>query len=128
MTSCPATVHFRLYPYATFNAVTVLRDSNGDPVDLSGYKALMHIRREIEDADPVFTLSSETTPDPGIELGGATGSITLYLSPAQTAAPVVQSDGEMWVHDLLLEAPSGQIDRTYQGTIIVVPAVTRGEP
>lgn len=128
MTSCPATVHFRFYPYASFTATTVLQDSSGDPVDLSGYKALMHIRREVEDEVPLFELSSESSPTPEIELGGATGAITLKLSPEQTAEPSVQSEGEMWFHDLLLESPSGQVDRTYQGTVVVVPAITRGTP
>lgn len=127
MTVCPATVHFRLYPYASFTEVTTLRDSNGDPVDLTGYTALMHIRREIEDEEPLFTLDSESMPA-GIVLGGVDGTIELRLTNEQTATPSVQWDGEMWVHDLLLSAPSGDVERTYQGFITVTPAVTRPAP
>lgn len=116
-----------MYPYASFTEVTTLRDSEGEPVDLTGYKALMHIRRDIEDAEPLFTLDSESMPA-GIILGGTDGTIELRLTSEQTATPTVQWDGEMWVHDLLLTSPSGDVERTYQGFITVTPAVTRPEP
>lgn len=123
-TSCPATVHFRIYPHATFSETVTLRDSDGVLVNLTGASALMHIRREIDDTTPVFTLSS-TGVTPAIVLGGALGTIAITLANTVTDDPVVDWDGEVWVHDILLTNSLGSVERTFQGTVTVLPGVTR---
>ena len=70
MTTRPATVNFRLYPYATFTETTTLLDSEQAPIDLTGRSALMHIRRDREDdpkawdVDTLFGIANSlgTTP------------------------------------------------------------------
>lgn len=127
MTTRPATVNFRLYPGATFAERTVLKDGAGVPLDLTGYTALMHVRRELEDETPLFTLTSEGA-SPTITLGGVAGTIDLDLTPTATGAPVVDWDGEVWVYDLLLTnatASPAVVDRVFQGRIFVFPGVTR---
>jgi hypothetical protein len=121
-TTIPATVNFRLYPHATFSEVQTLRDSDGNPIDLSGHSALMHFRRDREDQEPLFALSSGAG---GITLGGTAGTIALNISAADTGTPQWDSDGEVLYHDILLTAPSGFVARTYQGVVIVLPGITR---
>lgn len=65
-------------------------------------------------------------------LGGVNGTIDLLLTPDKTAllvSPgVVDWDGEVWVHDILLTnspADPDSVDRIYQGRITVRPGVTR---
>ncbi len=128
MTTRPATVNFRLYPYATFTETTTLLDSEQAPIDLTGRSALMHIRRDREDTTPVFTLS---TADGSIALGGEDGTIVLSIPAADTAptlTPPIDPEGEVWYHDLLLTDPSttpATTERTYQGILVVLPGVTR---
>ena len=122
----PATLNFHLYPYATFSEEQVLKDADGVPLDLSGCTALMHIRRERADAEPLYALSTATGE---IVLGGVEGSISIKLPADETGAAVLlDPDGEGWVHDILLtyggEDPP-TVDRVYQGAVFVHPAVTR---
>lgn len=126
MTTRPATINFYMYPHASFSEITTLKDSAGDPVDLTGRTALMHIRRNLEDTTPVYVLS---TTDGTIVLGGVDGTITLSLSALETAEPLVEWEGESWVHDLILTiTATGYAERTYQGAIFVMPGSTRPAP
>lgn len=126
MTMRPATINFHLYPYATFSETQVLKDADGTPIDLTGYTAVMHIRRERSDPDPLYTLSTATGE---IELGDTDGSIVITLAASTTEdAQLLDPDGEAWVHDILLTNPAdtpATVDRVYQGVIFVHPAVTR---
>lgn len=124
-TTRPATINFRLYPDATFSEQQTLLDSDGEPVDLSGRSARMHIRRDRDDYDFVFEL---TTENGGIALGDD-GSIQLSISADQTypeLAPAIDRDGEQWFHDLLITTPGAVpvVDRLYQGRVLVFPGVT----
>lgn len=126
MTTRPATINFALYPYATFVEEQVLRDCDGDPIDLTGYHARIHIRRERDDPSPLFDLSSD--PDGGITLGGDKGTIRIRIPHTETAKiKLADPDGEMWVYDLLLTdtAHTPSVSRVFQGSITVYPAVTR---
>lgn len=124
MTVRPATINFKLYPYATFSEKTILKDGDDEPMDLTGYSARMHIRRNIDDADTLFDLTSEGA-SPDIVLGGADGSIEFSIAASATDdVPGIDWDGETWVYDLLLSS-GGNVDRVYQGRIVVLPGVTR---
>lgn len=125
MTTRPATVNFHLYQHATFSETQVLRDADDNPIDLTGYRARMQVRRERADADTLFDLDSDFDD---IVLGGTDGSITLTLTHQQTGAvSLVDPDGETWAHDILLtdDSTPPNVDRIYQGVIFVHPGVTR---
>lgn len=122
MTTQPASINFKMYTGATFEEVVTLTDSAGDPLDLTGKEATCHIRREKEDAVPVFSLTS--TPAAGLTVGGVLGTVTLSLTAVQTGTVLVDIDGETWVYDLLLDDGT-TVERAYQGYIFVFTGVTR---
>jgi hypothetical protein len=104
----------------TWRPILTIQDSGGDPVDLTAYTARMHVRESIDSPTPLLALTSG--PDPGgITLGGAAGTLALYLSATATAALV-------WSHaiyDLEIESPSGDVTRLLKGEIEVNREVTR---
>lgn len=103
---------------AAFEPILTWKDSAGTLVNLSGYTARMHMRERYDSTTPFIIL---TTENGGITLGGAAGTITLYISPANTAA-IAASGG---VYDLELIPASGKTRRIFQGKIIISEEVTR---
>lgn len=84
------------------------------PVDLTGYTAQMQIRAYPLSSTVLFDASAD------LVLGGTAGTITLTITPAQTA-------GFTWwqgVYDLILTAPGGAVTRLLEGTVNVSPGVT----
>lgn len=88
------------------------------PVDLTGCTARMHVRSEIK--SPVVLLDL-TTANGGITLGGATGTVDIYLTDEQTAA-ITWATG---VYDLEVEFANGDVRRLLAGLVSVSPEVTR---
>jgi hypothetical protein len=88
------------------------------PVDLTGYTAAMMIRQNINDPNPVISLSS---PSNGIVLGGTAGTITITISPSMTS-PL---NPGMYVYDLKIIDSNGNPQRLLQGPVTVSAAVTR---
>ena len=86
--------------------------------DLTGYAARMQIRQWVDAPTALVTL---TTENGGITLGGAAGTINLYLSAVATAA-FGWTEG---VYDLELIAPNGDVSRKLYGDVSVDPEVTR---
>jgi hypothetical protein len=89
------------------------------PVDLTGYTARMQARESQEATAVLVELATENG---GITLGGAAGTIDLYISATATAAFTWTSA----VYDLELIAPNGDVLRKVEGSITVRPEVTRG--
>lgn len=78
----------------------------------------MQIRGVIDDAAPLITL---TTENDGITLGGAAGTIELYISDADTAA-ITWTSG---VYDLEIVLANGDVRRLLFGPVAVTQEVTR---
>ncbi|HXH24529.1 MAG TPA: hypothetical protein VNI78_04720 [Vicinamibacterales bacterium] len=93
-------------------------DEAGQPVDLTGYTARMQARER--HGSPTVLLEL-TTENGGIQLGGPSGTITLSMSAAQTAALTWRRG----VYDLELVSPAGVVTRLIEGVITVVPEVTQ---
>lgn len=93
-------------------------NTNGVPVNLTGYTARMMCRESFDSETPFLTL---TTENGGIALGGALGTIDILATAAQTAA-LTKLVG---VYDLELVAPGGQVYRKLQGSVTVSREVTR---
>jgi hypothetical protein len=62
---------------STFNIELQYKDSNGNPIDLTGYSGKMQIRSNYADNNPTtyVTLSSSLNPDgTGLNFGGSAGT------------------------------------------------------
>lgn len=102
---------------ATFERVFTFYNQDGTtPFDLTGYSARMQIRRDI---DATTTLLDLTTENGRIALGGAEGTITLTLTPGETAA--LTDDG---VYDLEISTAEA-VYRVLKGAFRLDPEVTR---
>lgn len=66
---------------ATYRQQFVYKDDAGDPIDLTGWSAAMMIRQQIEDEDPLISL----TDSDGITLGGVAGTIDVVISAEETS-------------------------------------------
>ena len=101
----------------TFTRVLTWKDSNGTPIDLTGYTARMQLRKTIESSVAAVSL---TTENGGIDLGDAAGTITITIAATATAN-LIESE---YAYDL--ELISGSIvKRPVQGKITISKEVTR---
>lgn len=88
------------------------------PVDLTGCTARMQIR---EDEDGSTILYELTTENSKIILGDIAGTIEVIISDEDSAA-FTWDNG---VYDLEIEFTDGTVRRWSQGSVIVLPNVTR---
>lgn len=115
----PAKLKLTIYQGATFRKrLTWKAGTPAVAVDLTGCTARMQVREEIDSEDALVSL---TTANGGIALGGAAGTIDLYISDEDTAD--MTWEGGVW--DLEIEHPSGEVTRLAEGSISVSPEVTR---
>lgn len=103
---------------ATFRKTFVWKDSNEDPVDITGYSARMQIRRKLTSTTAEH---SATTENDGITLGQTAGTIAVEI-PAEDTAAFEFTKG---VYDLELVDPQGVVTRLVQGGVEVSKEVTR---
>lgn len=88
------------------------------PYDLEGYTARMQIRKDVYASDVLATL---TTENGCISIDGGTGSITITMTDAQTAA--IERSG---VYDIELVSPGGaSVDKPIRGDFELRLEVTR---
>lgn len=119
MSAAPVKLPLKFYQGATFRKVVTWKAGDpAVPVDLTGCTARMHVRAKLEDAAPLLAL---TTEDGGIVLGGAAGTVTIFVSDAGTAAITWVSG----VYDLEIEFTNGDVRRLIYGTVTVSKEVTR---
>lgn len=88
------------------------------PVDLTGCTARMQIRATITAAEVLHEL---TTENGGLTLGGTAGTITMYISPIQTA--LMAWTAGVW--DIEIITSAGDVNRLLYGPVTVSPEVTR---
>ena len=119
----PAKLKFTIYQGATFRKrLRWTSKATGAPLDLTGCKARMQVRAEIESTEVLLEL---TTENGGIELGGTAGTVDLYIGATATAA-ITWTSG---VFDLEIIHPGAlpdDVTRLAQGPVSVSPEVTRG--
>lgn len=103
---------------ATFELTITWNDSNGDPINLTGYTARMQVRETYSSSSTIISLTQAS----GITLGGAAGTIAILISATTTAALTAPFSG---VYDLELVSGAGVVTRVLQGAAVVTPEVTR---
>lgn len=105
---------------ATFNPTITWKDEAETPVSLVGYTARMQVRTNYADSG-VAIIISLTTENGRITLGGAAGTIELFIDADDT-------DGlpsGTHKYDLELESNDGTVVRLLKGNFKVDPEVTR---
>lgn len=103
---------------ATFQLNLVYKDSNGAPIDISGYTARMQVRRTYDAPTPLLSL---TTENGCITLGGVAGTVAVE-APADMTDNLPAKTG---VYDLELVSPSGVVTRLIRGETTISPEVTK---
>ena len=103
---------------ATFELEVVYKNDAGVPINLTGYSAALQVRQNYYDDTALVTL---TSPSGGIVITGATGTIDITMSAAQTAS----LDEGNYVYDLEIYSSGGNVTRLIQGQFTVSPEVTR---
>lgn len=69
---------------ATFAQQLIWQQSDGEPVDLSGYAARMQIRPSVRSADVLLELNTENG---GLALWGSDGSVTIAIDELVSELP-----------------------------------------
>lgn len=118
----PAKLKLTIYQGATFRKRLRWSDkATSTPIDLTGCTARMQVRAEKESPTALLSLSTENG---GIALGGAAGTVDLYVGATATAAITWESG----LFDLEVVHPGAlpdDVTRLAEGSISVSPEVTR---
>ena len=100
----------------TFQRTLTYKDSNGDPIDLSGYTAALQVRKDYN-SPAVVSLTHSS----GLTLGGAAGTIAIVINATATAALEAQTH----YYDLVITSSGGIATRILEGKFDVVQGITR---
>lgn len=103
---------------ATFTYNLIWKDSDGSPIDLTGYTARMQVRKNYNTSDTLLDL---TTENGAITLGGSLGTIAVVGAADDTSA----IDARTGVYDLELVSAGGTVTRLIEGKVTINPEVTR---
>lgn len=95
----------------SFEKILTMRDSNGNPVNLTGYTAKMKIKRSTK-SETIYELN---TTNNRIQLGGTSGNITLTLTAAETASVPFGR----YIYDLILTDSLGKTYEFATGQIFI---------
>lgn len=123
---------------ADFSLTHVVRDSSGDPVDLTGYSARLGIREnDINGARCARLTNDSDTIGGTLELGGVEGTVAIALTAQQTLAlradilvydyarsVAPRKRKVRFVYDLELVDPAGGVTRELEGEITLYREVT----
>ena len=96
----------------------VYKDSAGTAINLTGYTAAMQFRLTVDATTAAISLTQAS----GITITGATGTLAIRATAAQTGA---LDDSAKYVYDLEITSPAGIVTRLIQGIASVSSEVTR---
>lgn len=91
-----------------------------EPFDLTGYTARMQVRRTIESASAIVTLTTENL---GLEINPTAG--TTNLIKISMSASVTASISTSGVYDLEIIDNVGFVSKVVKGAFNLIPEVTR---
>lgn len=109
---------------ATYDITIAYKDSNNNPIDLTGFGGRMQIRPSIGSTTTYLCLSSSLQPDgTGLEFLSPTtsGSIRVYISAASSSLLTF----DQAVYDLEI-ASGSYVNRILQGGVKLSKEVTTG--
>jgi len=117
----PNNVDLTIYQGGSFLKAYKFSDSEGNPVDLTGWTARMQIRSSKISRNIVVELTTEDIDNNlTINIDSESTTINIYMSPDQTSS--ITKDG---VYDLELMDANGDVLRFMQGDVIISKEVTR---
>ena len=91
------------------------------PLNLTGFIARMQIRKTVEDALALLSLSNVLVGGSGLIITPTTGEIDIQISATDTAKLRIVSG----VYDLEIESSAGEVTRIIQGVVTNSREVTR---
>lgn len=101
------------YKGATLYDAFTFKDTSGNAVDLTGWKAYYNAWPKGSPNNTAATLALTSTPAAGITLGGALGTVVITASAATTAALQAQE----YDHQFKFEDAAGASQVYYIGTL-----------
>lgn len=111
--------NFTIEQGTTFIRSFVYTDSNGDPIDITGYEARMQGRASVQSNGMIFERT--TSPANGLDIAlGTDGKIDMTMSATETSE--LPCDG---VYDLEIVSPGGVVTRLVQGSFSLSNEITR---
>ena len=122
--------NFLIEQGATFQLELQYKDSNNNPINLSGYSGRLQIRQTVPSTTILLCLSSSLKPDgTGINFSGSngttpptSGSIGIFISAISSS----QLTFDQAVYDLEIENSAGFVTRLIEGGVQLSKEVTRG--
>lgn len=119
----PGKLNLKINQGETFRYTLIWKDSNEVLIDLTGAAARMQVRDSHDSPTVLLSFSSNPAdnPDGTLTMGGAAGTIEIYLSAAKTATVTWLSA----VYDLEVIETNGDVTRLIEGKISVTKEVTR---
>jgi hypothetical protein len=115
----------QVFPINIVQGATLIRqityyDTNGNPVNLTGYTADMQFRSTVQDTgSPIIDLS---TANGGISINALAGTITFTISSTISA---ILSDGQQMVYNLFLTSGTGVVTPLLSGPSYVQGSTIR---
>ena len=92
-------------------------DTDGTPLNLTGYTAEMQVRPFTESTTKILDLTSPA----GITLGGASGNVSINVSAATMAAATAGRH----VYDFNIISSGGVVTKILKGRFTIIPEVTQ---
>lgn len=89
------------------------------PLNISGYTARMQVRRTVDSANTLVTL---TTENGGLTVNPSDEENQILISMSDSVTASISTSG---VYDLEIESPDGTVSRILQGAVNLSPEVTR---
>lgn len=111
---------------ATFERTLTIKDSNGVPLDITGWEFTGQIRKTYSDPDVVVSFSFDV-----LDQTTETGKVKMFLSADDTESiPVTPATGlsfkpTLYVYGVEAKKPDDFVYRFLQGVASVSPEVTR---
>lgn len=116
----PGRANLNIYQGASWTESIIVREPDGDPVDLTGRKARLSILDDIKGV----ALATLTTENGGLTIDGPAGKVTPVMSYLETTDLPVVDDVESfpYVLKIINETPNPDVvDRILEGYAIVWP-------
>lgn len=113
-----AKIDLKVEKGATFKKRLIIKDSNKNPIDLTGYIARMHIRPNARSSVIIMDL---TTTNSRILITPLQGQIDLIITDEDTSGITFNGSA---LYDLELEDSGGEVFKIARGLVFFIEEIT----